>query len=392
MRILLLSFYFQPDLSAGSFRNSALAQTLLRHMPENSHIDVITTLPNRYATFSTSAPEFEEVPGLSIYRIALPSHQSGMLDQSKAFLTYAFNSLALVKNKEYDLIYASSSRLMTAALSAWVARRKQLPLYLDIRDIFVDTCKDVISKKLVWLVNPIFSLVERWTISRADTVNLVSEGFHSYFKQRYPDQMFKFFTNGIDEEFLQAQPMTAISVKRAIVEVVYAGNIGEGQGLHNIIPKLAKRFEGKLLFKVIGDGGRREQLISNVESLNCANVQFLSPVTRSELIEIYRSADILFLHLNDYDAFKKVLPSKIFEYGAMGKPIWAGVGGYSVEFIKKNISNTAVFPPCKDDIAAEVFNTLVLTTSPRNSFVDGYSRANIMNCMALDIIRVAEGS
>jgi len=31
-------------------------------------------------------------------------------------------------------------------------------------------------------------------------------------------------------------------------------------------------------------------------------------------------ADVLFLHLNAYKAFEKVLPSKIFEYAATGRP------------------------------------------------------------------------
>ena len=33
---------------------------------------------------------------------------------------------------------------MTAALGAWIARRKRARLYLDIRDIFVDTIGDML--------------------------------------------------------------------------------------------------------------------------------------------------------------------------------------------------------------------------------------------------------
>jgi hypothetical protein len=48
-----------------------------------------------------------------------------------------------VANRDYDLVLATSSRLMTAALGALIARRKRARLYLDIRDIFVDTIGDV---------------------------------------------------------------------------------------------------------------------------------------------------------------------------------------------------------------------------------------------------------
>ena len=52
---------------------------------------------------------------------------------------------------------------------------------------------------------------------------------------------------------------------------------------------------------------------------------------------LFRS--ILFIHLNAYPAFEKVLPSKIFEYAATGKPILAGVSGYSADFIRNNLKD-----------------------------------------------------
>src|SRR5690554_6160785 len=112
LNILLLSFYYEPDLCAGSFRNTALVKALLKLMPKGSSVDVITTLPNRYASFSVDAPEKEEHAGLTIQRISLPSHQSGMIDQSKAFIYFAKESVKRTNDKQYDLVYTSSSRLM----------------------------------------------------------------------------------------------------------------------------------------------------------------------------------------------------------------------------------------------------------------------------------------
>ena len=118
------------------------------------------------------------------------------------------------------------------------------------------------------------------------------------------------------------------------------------------------------------------------------NVILLPPVNRDELIQEYLSADILFLHLNDYDAFKKVLPSKIFEYAAMGKPIWAGVSGYAAEFIGSEVENAAVFKPCDADGAATAFHQLRLEVTVRLDFVRKFSRANIMQAMAADVCTV----
>ena len=392
MKLLVLSFYYQPDLSAGSFRTTALVKALLDKLPADAHIELITTLPNRYSSFSSEAPELEEHPRLTIRRIALPAHKSGMVDQAKAFLVYAKQVRNIARGKHYDLVYATSSRLMTATLGAVIARSKKIPLYLDIRDIFVDTIKDVLSGKMVRFIKPILSLLERFTIKSARKVNLVSAGFLPYFKARYPDQDYSLFTNGIDDEFLNLSVVNTENNQNRILDVVYAGNIGEGQGLHNIIPQMAKRLEGRLRFKVIGDGGRLTSLKDALNASKCNNVDLLNPVRRDELINIYQSADILFLHLNDYDAFRKVLPSKLFEYAALGKPIWAGIAGYAAEFVTEHIENASVFAPCNVDAAVEALQRLEISMTPRAAFIDRFSRANIMRDMAADVISTSEVS
>jgi glycosyltransferase involved in cell wall biosynthesis len=387
----MLSFYFHPDLCAGSFRATALVNALRKEAPTGSRIDVVTTLPNRYKSFSVAAEQSENHDGLAIHRIALTAHQSGMMDQSMVFLSYSREVLKYIASRDYDIVCVTSGRLMTAVLGAWIARRKRAPLYLDIRDIFVDTIKDVLPKRVAWVVKPVFSALERWTVNRAEKVNLVSEGFSEYFAVRYPHQRFSFHTNGIDDEFLAAAPTNASPVMNpAPIKVVYAGNIGEGQGLHAIIPELATRMKGKVQFKVIGDGGRKEVLRKALELYHADNVELLPPMQREELIEAYRAADVLFLHLNDYEAFKKVLPSKLFEYAAMGKPIWAGVPGYSAEFVRSEISNAAIFYPCNAAAAEQTLGDLVFQDTPRTAFIEKYSRVNICRRMAEDIIAIED--
>ena len=147
--------------------------------------------------------------------------------------------------------------------------------------------------------------------------------------------------------------------------------------------------EGRLQFKVIGDGGRKEKLRQAIAEAGVANIDLQPPVNRERLIAAYREADVLFLHLNDYPAFRKVLPSKLFEYAAMGKPVWAGIAGYSAEFTQSEISNSAVFHPC-DPVAAErAFSKLQLNTSPRTEFVQKYARSNITRQLARDVLGIA---
>ncbi|MDF1827378.1 MAG: glycosyltransferase family 4 protein [Legionellaceae bacterium] len=389
MKILILSFYYTPDLCAGSFRCTAFVEALKKQVSPDTQIDVMTTAPNRYASFDTKAPASEKKQGLNIERITLPTHKSGMLDQAKAFAHFSREVNKRIKHREYDVVFATSSRLMTAALGGWIARRKKAKLYLDIRDLFTDTIQDVLSRKLAVVLKPIFSFIEKKTVGRAEQVNLVSRGFEGYYKQHYPAANLSWFTNGIDSEFIVPNSLEPKNLGSAgSLTVLYAGNIGEGQGLHAIIPELAKRMEGRVRFKIIGDGGRKAHLIAALKHAQCHNVELLPPLSRAELIAEYQQADILFLHLNDYEAFRKVLPSKIFEYAAMGKPIWAGISGYSAEFVRSEVGNAAIFYPCNAMEAEAVFSSLKLEAIARLDFIEKYKRSHIMNAMASNMLSV----
>lgn len=412
MKILFLSFYYPPDLCAGSFRAKALVDALLEKIPDSDdcHIDLMTTMPNRYNSFLNNASDLEILPHLTIHRALLPPHKSGILDQSWAFGAFARQTLMKVRGRKYDLAVATSSRLMTAALGSFIVRIKKIPLYLDIRDIYVDTISDILPRKTAFLIKPLFEFVERFTMLRADKINLVSEGFSQYFIKKYPNQSYSFFTNGIDDEFLDYRNVNNLEDKEkkeiptktdfampesnlqepTSLRVLYAGNIGEGQGLHVVLPDLAKRLEGCVSFRIIGDGGRRTFLEEQIVEKNCKNIELLPPMNRENLIQEYMSADILFLHLHAYDAFKKVLPSKIFEYAATGKPVWAGVSGYAAEFIRREIENAAIFDPCDVGQAIEALHRLKVCSIDRSVFVEKFLRKNIMNSMASDILNVSK--
>lgn len=382
MKILIISFYYIPDLCAGSFRTSALIEQL--KIKKDADIDVVTTMPNRYASLKSDAKSYESADNLKVYRLTLPSHKSGMLDQVLSFISFYRKVMKITKGKNYDVVYATSSRLFTAFLGKRVARKKQIPLFLDIRDIFVDTLKDVIPSPIFNLISLPLRAIEKYTFNDTEHINLVSQGFKSYFLERFNCSSYSFYTNGIDSEFL-TYDYANLNKDHLRPNVLYAGNMGEGQGLHHIIPKLARECPN-YLFTLIGDGGKKSDLLAACEGI--LNVTILPPVKRSELMKKYSEADILFLHLNDYDAFKKVLPSKLFEYGATGKPILAGVSGYAADFCSKELINIAVFRPGNVVEGARGLGLLNLELSSRNDFVVKFQRENIMKLLGESLIDV----
>jgi glycosyltransferase involved in cell wall biosynthesis len=390
MRILLLSFYYPPDIGPGPLRAKSIVNALQTVAEKigvtNLSIDVLTTMPNRYHSMTADALEVEQMGSACIYRIALPVHQSGMIDQSWAFVAYARAVRRRVGSEKYDLVISTSSRLLTASLGAWVANKHRAKLYLDIRDLFTDTIKDVLAKSFLRLSLPVFRALERWTFRKADQINVVSAGFLPHMQRAIPTIQPSVLTNGIDDKFLDTD--FSMDQPNGIPVVLYAGNIGEGQGLHHVVPEVAKSLGVKVNFRLFGDGGMKIILVDALTEVGVNSVEVFAPIPRKTLLSEYRAADVLFLHLNDYPAFHKVLPSKIFEYAATGKPILAGVAGYAADFLREQVPGVEVFPPC--DSRAMELGLEKLLAGPRafdrSAFIERYRREKIMQCMASDIL------
>lgn len=388
MRILFLTYYFRPDLCAGSFRNSSLFEALLQQIDEGDYVHVIATMPNRYGSYKVEGLQEESGANYKIDRLPVPMHASGMLEQIKSFSSYFKGVMKKVRQEHYDMVFASSSRLFTAFLGKCCAVRKKCPLYLDIRDIFVDTMADLfknrklIRRPIVWSLGQ----VERYTFQNATHINLISGGFRPYFK-KYGKPEYSEFSNGIDHVFVEAGRED--SVDRGLpYYITYAGNIGSGQGLEKIVPALALELGENYVFRIIGDGGTKKLLEDRIVELGVKNVELLKPVARKDLIRFYKESTFLFFHLNDLEAFKKVLPSKMFEYGAFDKPIIAGVGGFAAQFVEENIPNHILFKPTDVDDCVRQISNYQLRFEHRDEFIKRYSRTSIDEKMAKSIVGV----
>jgi glycosyltransferase involved in cell wall biosynthesis len=389
MKILILTFYYEPDLCAGSFRATAFVEALEKVIGPADSIEVITTKPNRYSSFSAECEELEIKGNVTIRRIKVPAHKSGLLDQAKSFFVYFKEALKHAGlGGRYSAVFATSSRLFTAFLGAVVARRAKAPLYLDMRDIFVDTMRSIYERSLVKHGFVFLSPIETFTFKSARKINLVSKGFEGYFRKKY-NKDYSFFTNGIDDVFADFKPGSR-STEAAVGKTIftYTGNIGEGQGLEKIVPAIAEKYPD-IELRIIGSGGR-----ANVLEKACAgypNVKMIKPVSREKLHAYYAESDVLFLQLNDYQAFYKVLPSKIFEYAATYKPIVAGVSGYAREFIETYLPGSMVYRPCDiEDFRVKYASfTKEVDIDNRKKFISLFLRRNIMDKMAKDLVGIA---
>ena len=111
--------------------------------------------------------------------------------------------------------------------------------------------------------------------------------------------------------------------------------------LGNIVLRTAKKIKNVTFF-IVGEGAEKEKLIKQCKKINIRNIKFIDNLDWQEIVNINQIIDVNLIHLKDLEIFKTVIPSKIFESMALGKPILAGLSGESLELIQRSNSGLKV--------------------------------------------------
>ena len=216
MKFCFFTFYYPPDLSAGSFRSTALANALIEEMDKKSSLIVITTSPNRYKSYELSSEFITIKDNLKIYRIKLPKHSGSMFSQALIFIIYFIKAIKICLKEKPDFLIGTSGRLMTAILT-WVSSILiKKPYLIDLRDIFSESIADIFAKKnkiIGKFLNNFFSYFDKCVLTNAASVNVVSMGFPEYFDKKGIDtSKWLFYPNGVDDIFVNHKNIKSQSI------------------------------------------------------------------------------------------------------------------------------------------------------------------------------------
>ena len=83
-------------------------------------------------------------------------------------------------------------------------------------------------------------------------------------------------------------------------------------------------------------------------------MSFLDPVPKEKMPEYLAAVDVSLAPLKKSDTFKTVIPSKIFEAAAMGKPVLLGVEGQAKKIIEKYQTGICFEPENKTSLISAI--------------------------------------
>tara|TARA_Y100000768_G_scaffold388808_1_gene387380 strand:+ start:17550 stop:18668 length:1119 start_codon:yes stop_codon:yes gene_type:complete len=366
----------------------------LKNNSRFKNVILLTTFPHRYGKIE-DVKKVEIFGNIHIQRIKIPQHNNSFIRQTMSFSFFFFKSLmfALKNRNKYDVVFATSSRFGTSMLGFVISKIFSKKFAVDIRDIFSDSLKSLnfsnsfFGKILIKMI----SYFESKIVSHSTWINFVSPGFLKYKHINFKNSHINIFTNGIDQIFIENRKNNKKKWKSKIIKplkITYAGNIGYGQGLEKTIPKIAQQLNDKIFFQLIGDGSSVQLIKKEIARLKINNVQIIPPVTRNKLLAYYNKSDVLFLQLNDFDVFKSVIPSKIFDYGSFDKPVLAGVKGVAKQFLEENLSHVFTYDLDDQESALRCIEAIMkfdINLVNNDQFVKKYNRNKIMRDLVKDL-------
>jgi glycosyltransferase involved in cell wall biosynthesis len=337
MNILYLSQYFPPEIGATQARAYEMAKNLVAM---GHRVTMLTEMPNHPSGIIPSAYRsrfrlMEEMEGIHVvrswvYATPIKSFKRRMVFYLSFMLTAVLNSLFL-KEKAYDLVYATSPPLFVGVAGVLIARSRRIPFVFEVRDLWPESAVELgelRSQKYIRWGHDAADFCYR----RARAIVSVTEGIQEMLlaKPIQPNKVF-LVKNGTNPEKFRYVLDSRLEERlgwRGKFVALYAGNHGVAQGLETIVDAAAYLTDHPAIhFAFIGEGPRKKQIIAYAERKGLENVQFLSEVPSEEISEYISLAGLCIVPLKKNRLFEGALPSKIFDSWSCGKAVVLSVDG-----------------------------------------------------------------
>jgi len=334
MRILVITQYFEPEPGAPSHRLVAFVDAMVSR---GHDVTVICEFPNYPEGRLSPEDRFRlfrvEKKGSykTIRTFVLTFGKKNNLKRMLSYLSFALSSFiaALVLSRR-DITFSSSPPIFQAYMAMLAARIKRSKFIADIRDIWPDSATEVeaVSNKRLLRYG---GYIERQLYENATTIFTTTKGSRKLIASRGGQEKTFICYNGSFEKVLDWRG-DAEAIRRANgwagkTVVTYAGLIGLGQNLIDLLPEIQTLNRENLRFLFVGDGPQKKDFVRKIEEIHQDNVIVLKTMAMKDVLPFLYASDILLVLLRESDFFKKVIPSKFFDYMAIGKPILSNVDG-----------------------------------------------------------------
>ena len=230
---------------------------------------------------------------------------------------------------------------------------------MEIRDIWPESIKAVGILDEKSLIYRLLEGMEMRTNRSANMIVVVTDAFKKDLMSRgIEGSKIKVIKNGVLSDKFSPIPKDQKLLKQLGLEdkfvFGYVGTHGLAHALDFVLKSAAEIKNPAIHFLLLGDGAQKENLKALHKELKLTNVTMLPTVSKAEVSNYIGLLDVALVNLKKSETFKTVIPSKIFENAAMGKPILLGVEGEAQEIIEQFDAGICFEPENEQDFLLAV--------------------------------------
>jgi glycosyltransferase involved in cell wall biosynthesis len=392
MKILCIVDNFPPEVNALASRTYEHA---IEWIKEGHQVTVVTCCPNfpngiPYKGYKNRFYSAEDMNGIKVIRVwSYMAANTGFFKRIVDFISFAAMAFLASLREEFDVILTSSPQFFTNFTGLFLKIFKRKKWIMEVRDLWPESIaalnfmdQGIQYKVLLWLEVTFYNF--------SDKIIVVTDSFKIKLTQKGVNvNKISIVYNGVNQSLYVPSARDndlakTIGLNPDLKTVGYLGTLGEAQDIASLIPRFAEMKEYNFL--IIGDGAQKEKISKLVLDNNYSNIIMVSLVPKEATPSYYSLFDYGLVPLRPNDAFKEVIPSKIFELASMNVPIvYLGSGEGEKIVLKYSIGKSSSASVCTQDLK-KLLSSITLDTKNLSSFLEIFSRKS----MALNVLKVLE--
>lgn len=397
MKIGLLSQWYDPETGP-----AALPGVYAREFARLGHgISVLTGFPNYpegqiYPGYKMR-PKAVEIQGdTKLTRVALyPSHSRSAIGRALNYSSFALSATLLGRSalRDADAIWVYNSPITTALPMLVHSKLGKTPVFLHVQDLWPDSLVDSgmflegpVGNAVAKSIASIVRLMER----KSAVVGVISKSVRDLIVERNPQvdpSKIVYVPNPTNEYLFRPSRLVrtehAIKLPTGQINVMYAGAVGDVQGLDTLVEAaLLLHSEPHIKFQIVGDGIKKQELESRTKQLGLQNVEFLGRVPQAEVPILMAGAHIHLVSLDSSEFLRYTTPSKIPSLLASEVPIVAQIEGDGARMILDSGAGTVVAPGNAEALAHAVQAVSSMRAADRQRMARNGRRYYEMNLSA----------
>lgn len=332
--ILIISNYYPPEKGAAANRIEQLA---LKLSDRNYAVSVLCPLANypKGVLFKEYQGKFyveENLQGIAVKRLWIyPSNSSGLLIRILSVLSFSFGLFFyLLFKRTPKKIVVQSPPLLLAFLSILVLSFKRKKIILNVSDLWPMAALELGVLKVNSFSHRVSLFFESFIYKNSTVVLGQSDEILEHIHKSFPNKACYLYRNYPDHQTSFSEVKTE---KNTTIKIFYAGLLGVAQGVLEVCEKLDIE-QLNIEFHIFGEGAEKLKIENYLKANPSKKIVFHGMIERNDLIKKLALFDVALVPLKT--RIYGSVPSKIFEYSALGIPIFYFGGGEGERIVKEN--------------------------------------------------------